>query len=87
MYGYNDHNHRGEYADESHSHREVDEVRWDLERKLNDEASQLNDRIRAVAFTANDHSELWGELEELRKLIGELRAHLDDHVHKTGSHS
>jgi polyhydroxyalkanoate synthesis regulator phasin len=76
-----------EYADRDHSHREIDDERFDRERAISDSEIGLNSRIDDIRSDCNAaREELWGEIHELRDQIKELQAQLGDHVHKVGSH-
>jgi chromosome segregation ATPase len=76
-----------EYADLHHSHREIDEERYDRERAIDDARSYLHSRIDDARTDCNAaREELWTEIHELRGKLDELANVLYDHRTKAGSH-
>jgi chromosome segregation ATPase len=72
-WGSADHSHRGEYAEERHDHREIDEVRWDLERRMDDRDDELRSRISDVSRDTNSsREEIWTALDEVQSTVDSL---------------
>jgi hypothetical protein len=62
-----------EYADLHHSHREIDDERYDRERAISDAEGILNSRIDDARLDCNAaREELWRELSIVNELLGEL---------------
>jgi chromosome segregation ATPase len=62
------------FADEHHTHREVDDLRYDAERALEDARRDLDSRITSIRDdNAGAREELWTELHNLSVEIQRLR--------------
>jgi hypothetical protein len=65
------------WAPEHHNHREIDEVRWDMERRMDDRDDELRSRISDVSRDANaSREELWAALDELQAAVDRIEKRL-----------
>lgn len=75
MYGYSDHSHRGEYAEDRHDHNDlssdIDSERWSRERAIEETRHELYDAIRGVRADL-DFSDIWAAITDVRERIAEL---------------
>jgi chromosome segregation ATPase len=72
-----DHSHRGEYAEERHDHREIQDEVYDREREIRRVEDELRDRISDVSRDANSGSEeIWSALDELQSAIDRIEKQL-----------
>ena len=92
MYDSDYHSH--DYADTHHSHRELDDERYDRERAIGDAEININARITDLGQDCRaSREELWGRINELEDqhqhlnaAVLQLTQRLDDHL-ELGSHA